>query len=296
MPAPRPARRRAASRAIVGSAREHNRRSTACEEHLRERHRNDVTVQPALAARLPDQILRRHRVHEALLIETGLEFDRAWMVVDADGGFVTQRELPRMALIRPTLKTERDGAARARHAGAAHRARSGRGAPMRVRSGTTRSRPTTWARCARSGSATSSAGRCAWCVSIRNSGACQPHWTGDDRGAERVPTAFRCWSPSSVARRAQPRLAAAGHAAVTMARFRPNLVLDGLDAHDEDHLDEIVFDDGGRPGAAEARQALRALPDSRRRPRHRRDRPRGRRHASAATAPMPGSTARSRSA
>ena len=41
---------------------------------------------------------------EALLIETGLDLDRAWMVVDADGRFVTQRELPRMALVRPTLK------------------------------------------------------------------------------------------------------------------------------------------------------------------------------------------------
>ncbi|MBC7956256.1 MAG: MOSC domain-containing protein, partial [Cytophagales bacterium] len=29
---------------------------------------------------------------------------------------------------------------------------------------------------------------------------------------------------------------------VTMARFRPNLVLSGLDAHGEDHLDEIRFD------------------------------------------------------
>ena len=37
------------------------------------------------------------------------------------------------------------------------------------------------------------------------------------------------------------RLAQAGQPAVTMERFRPNLVLDGLDAHGEDHLDEIVF-------------------------------------------------------
>ncbi|HSV69890.1 MAG TPA: MOSC N-terminal beta barrel domain-containing protein, partial [Methylibium sp.] len=36
---------------------------------------------------------------ETLLIETGFEFDRAWMVVDADGEFVSQRELPRMALV-----------------------------------------------------------------------------------------------------------------------------------------------------------------------------------------------------
>jgi uncharacterized protein YcbX len=31
---------------------------------------------------------------------------------------------------------------------------------------------------------------------------------------------------------------------VTMQRFRPNLVLDGLDAHGEDFIDEIDFDDG----------------------------------------------------
>jgi uncharacterized protein YcbX len=42
------------------------------------------------------------------------------------------------------------------------------------------------------------------------------------------------------------RLRAQGLADVTMARFRPNLVLDGLDAHGEDALDEIAFatDDG----------------------------------------------------
>ena len=33
----------------------------------------------------------------------GLEADRRWMVVDAAGQFLTQRELPRMALIRPVL-------------------------------------------------------------------------------------------------------------------------------------------------------------------------------------------------
>ena len=43
-------------------------------------------------------------VQQSLLTETGLEFDRAWMVVDASGDFLTQRELPRMALIKPQLK------------------------------------------------------------------------------------------------------------------------------------------------------------------------------------------------
>lgn len=43
------------------------------------------------------------QVQEARLVATGLEWDRAWMVVDAHGQFLTQRELPQMALIRPTL-------------------------------------------------------------------------------------------------------------------------------------------------------------------------------------------------
>src|SRR6185369_15541194 len=43
-------------------------------------------------------------VTEAVLTETGLDLDRAWMVVDDKGEFVTQRELPRMALVRPQLK------------------------------------------------------------------------------------------------------------------------------------------------------------------------------------------------
>lgn len=43
-------------------------------------------------------------VQEALLLDTGLEFDRAWMVVNESGEFLTQRALPRMALIKPQLK------------------------------------------------------------------------------------------------------------------------------------------------------------------------------------------------
>jgi len=42
-------------------------------------------------------------VPHAVLTPTGLAHDRAWMVVDADGEMVTQRELPRMALIQPEL-------------------------------------------------------------------------------------------------------------------------------------------------------------------------------------------------
>jgi uncharacterized protein YcbX len=40
-------------------------------------------------------------VQEAQLMPTGLQWDREWMVVDARGHFVTQRELPQLALIQP---------------------------------------------------------------------------------------------------------------------------------------------------------------------------------------------------
>jgi uncharacterized protein YcbX len=46
------------------------------------------------------------RVPQALLTPTGLAHDREWMVVDLDGEFVTQRELPHMALIQPELVSD----------------------------------------------------------------------------------------------------------------------------------------------------------------------------------------------
>ncbi len=44
-------------------------------------------------------------MQEVELTNKGLAFDRAWMVVDAEGDMLTQRELPRMALIQPELTT-----------------------------------------------------------------------------------------------------------------------------------------------------------------------------------------------
>ena len=41
---------------------------------------------------------------EAEIVETGFDLDRAWMVVDEAGVFVSQRELPRMALVQPSFK------------------------------------------------------------------------------------------------------------------------------------------------------------------------------------------------
>ena len=39
-------------------------------------------------------------VNEAVITPRGFQHDRRWMLVDGDGVFITQRELPRMALLR----------------------------------------------------------------------------------------------------------------------------------------------------------------------------------------------------
>jgi uncharacterized protein len=38
---------------------------------------------------------------EVSIVSTGFEFDRNWMVVDGSGAFVTQREYPKLALVQP---------------------------------------------------------------------------------------------------------------------------------------------------------------------------------------------------
>ncbi|MFT3664735.1 MOSC domain-containing protein [Piscinibacter sp.] len=182
-------------------------------------------------------------VDEALVIETGFEFDRAWMVVDPQGRFVTQRELPRMALVRPTLR-HADMLLRAPGMLALHLALDAVEAPAQA---------TVWNDT----------------VKAYDMGDLAAQWFSDflgrplrlvrfdpeqrrlaDRrwtGPIEAETAFADGFPLLVASSAgldelNTRLGQAGHDAVTMQRFRPNLVLDGLEANGEDHLDEIVFD------------------------------------------------------
>jgi hypothetical protein len=55
----------------------------------------------------PIKACRGVRVNESRVAERGFEADRRWMIVDANGTFVTQREVPRLALV----KTAFDGVA-----------------------------------------------------------------------------------------------------------------------------------------------------------------------------------------
>jgi uncharacterized protein YcbX len=183
----------------------------------------------------------------AEIAETGLDLDRVWMVVDAHGEMLTQRELPRMALIRPTLRGS-DLVLRAPGMLALHLLLDTVESPTRVR---------------------------VWddIVKAYDMGPLAAQWFSDFLGTplklarfdpeeERTSSvqwtggvkalnAFSDGYPLLVANSASladlnTRLAAAGHAPVTMERFRPNLVLDGLEAWDEDHLHEIdiTTDDG----------------------------------------------------
>jgi uncharacterized protein YcbX len=187
--------------------------------------------------------VRRH-----LLSETGLDLDREWVVVDPAGTFVSQRELPRMALVATTLKSS-ELILRAPGMLALHVAID------RVEE---RNEVEVWGDR----------------VAAFDMGALCAQWFTDflgtplrlarfdpeaprraDRrwtGAVDAANAFQDGFPLLVASTASlaevnRRLAAVGAAPVTLARFRPNLVLAGLDAHGEDHLDEIAFATGDGP-------------------------------------------------
>ena len=180
---------------------------------------------------------------EALLTDTGLEFDRAWMVVDTAGDFVTQRQLPRMALIKPQLKHQ-EMMLCAPGMLALHIAFDRVEQPVRV---------TVWHDT----------------VAAYDMGDIAAQWFSDFlsepgrpqklrlarfdpeqrrlsslvwTGGVEAPNQFTDGFPLLVTSEASlgelnERLVAAGHGAVGIERFRPNIVLAGLDAQDEDRVD-----------------------------------------------------------
>jgi uncharacterized protein len=181
-------------------------------------------------------------LEEALLVDTGLDLDRAWMVVDEHGDMLTQRELPRLALVQPAFKA---GELMLRASGmlALHLKLDTVESATRVR---------------------------VWDDEVKayDMGDLAAQWFSDFLGKKlrlvrfdpeqerwssaqwtgglRAPNEFSDGFPLLVTGSASlqdlnQRLAAAGHAPVTMQRFRPNLVIGGLQPFDEDHLHEIRF-------------------------------------------------------
>lgn len=182
-------------------------------------------------------------VSEALLIETGLEFDRAWMVVDEHGRMLTQRAHARMALVQPRLRAD-DLVLRAPGMLALH---------LRLDAVEEATTAQVWDDT----------------VKAYDMGALAGQWVSDFLGLPRLRIvrfdpeqrrlADRKWTGEVAAECAfadafpllvvgaasladlNERLAAHGVAAVGRERFRPNIVLEGLAAFEEDHLDELTI-------------------------------------------------------
>lgn len=174
---------------------------------------------------------------EVELTDTGLLYDRAWMVVDTDGEFVTQRELPRMALIQTAFKM---GQLVLRAPGmlALHLALDAAEGPLKVRVWDDEvqaydmgdlaaqwfsdflGQPLRLAR---------------FDPEVRR--VCSLKWTGGREAVTQFADGFSLLVTSTASLdELNARLGAAGHAPVEMRRLRPNIVLAGVEAHDEDRV------------------------------------------------------------
>jgi uncharacterized protein YcbX len=180
--------------------------------------------------------------------------DREWMAVDPDGRFVTQREIPRLALIAPVadargLVLEAPGAAPLTLLDATSRAAQDTGPAANAAR-----EVVVWRSHVRGHDAGDEAAR--WISAFLDRDLrlvrfdrtrprpCNPDYVGDS-GAH---TLFADGYPVLVIGAASlddlnERLQASGSPALPMNRFRPNLVVDGLPPYDEDHVDTLRVGD-----------------------------------------------------
>nr|WP_315464832.1 MOSC N-terminal beta barrel domain-containing protein [uncultured Rhodoferax sp.] len=221
----------------------------------------DVRGHIAALMMYPVKSLAGISVTEARLLETGLEWDRHWMVVDADGQFLTQRECPRMALVQPRITAT---ALELHGPGLVLLSvpLQAQGPVCRVQVWDDRldaldmgDDAALWLQ-----QALSQSGVRLVRFAPQALRPCSTRWTGG------VPshTQFADGYPVLVTTDASmeplnARLAAAGLPPVGMNRFRPNLVLGGLEAHDEDHLTvlEVAVEGPIRPRLALAKPCAR---------------------------------------
>jgi len=203
----------------------------------------DVTATIARLFVYPVKSCAGVEVNEAILTETGLEFDRAWMVVDEEGEFVTQRELPRMALIQPKLR-HADMILRAPGMLALHISLNEVEEPVTVR---------VWddeVKAYDMGAVAAQwfsdfLGRKLRLVRFdpEHPRVSDKKWTGGAEAFNQFSDGFAVLAASEASlAELNTRLEAAGHGPVTMQRFRPNIVLSGIEAHDEDRLDVMRID------------------------------------------------------
>lgn len=188
------------------------------------------------------------RVEQALLIETGLEFDRAWMVVDEQGRFVTQRTAPRMALIQPQLRRD-DLVVRAPGMLALHLSLDTAEEPVRVQVWKDEAQAYDMGRLAAQWFS-DFLGQTVRLVRFdpEQPRVSSPKWTGDDAGYVQFGDGYAVLVCTDAALTdLNRRLADGGHAPVDWRRFRPNVVIEALpggeaiDPHAEDYWRELAI-------------------------------------------------------
>jgi uncharacterized protein YcbX len=189
---------------------------------------------------------------EAELTDTGLVYDRAWMVVDEDGEFVTQRELPRMALIQTAFKM---GQLVLRAPGmlSLHLALDAAEGPLKVRVWDDEvmacdmgDLAAQWFSDFLGPEAPANLKRlrlARFDPEVRRVSSLK--WTGGREATTQFADGFSLLVTSTASLdELNQRLGAAGHAPVAMSRFRPNIVLDGVQAHDEDRVGTLHITTG----------------------------------------------------
>ncbi len=199
-------------------------------------------------------------LQESPLTETGLDLDRAWMVVDAQGGFVSQREQPRLALVQPQFRrgaTELE--LRAPGMLALSLAVDVVEQPARVRiwddevaaydmGDVAAQWFTDFLSLTSQGLPGAQAARYRLVrFDPEQRRLASLKWTGGVEALNQFSDGFPLLVLGQASLDAlNARLQAGGHAPVSVARFRPNILLTGLEAHDEDRLDtlHIVTDAG----------------------------------------------------
>jgi uncharacterized protein YcbX len=173
------------------------------------------------------------------LAMTGFERDRHWMIVRPGGRFVTQRELPRLALVTTALTQKGLRLSAPGMPDIEIAERTGGGAEEVV----------VWRDTCRA--IDQGAAACEWLARFMGTElklvafdageerVSKPEWTGDTRALTQFADAFAILviGEASLAdlntRLPKP---------LPMERFRPNIVLEGLEPYDEDRIAELTLD------------------------------------------------------
>ena len=187
---------------------------------------------------------------ESVLTPTGLDYDRAWMVVDEQGEFISQRELPRMALVQPQFR-HADLLLRAPGMLPLHLLLDSAEQPCKVRVWNDQvdaydmgDLAAQWFSDFLLAGKSEGAGLPKKLRLARFDPECRrasdANWTGGVEAQTQFADGFALLLTSLAAHEdLNQRLRAAGQEPVGVERFRPNIVLEGLAAHDEDRIGDL---------------------------------------------------------